>query len=106
MNKESLKTAALAAAVGMCLYANQSVASSTAPPDRSSPRPRADASQEASRGYQRDAWEYKVEEYSSAYPKSKGLQGWLNEQGRDGWEAFSGNAYLPRWTFRRRNYKL
>lgn len=74
--------------------------------DRASDRPLATQPAIANRGIERDSWQYKVEDYPHDYPSSKGLQGWLNERGADGWEVCSGSAYLSRFTFKRRGYRL
>lgn len=72
-------------------------------PNRASARP---SQVPVSRGASRETWEYRVEDYPADYPKAKGLQGWLNERGAQGWEVCSGSMYLSRFGFKRRNYRF
>ena len=79
--------------------------------DRSSARPvqvtaNRGGNQGPTRGVTRDAWEYLIVEYPTNYPKGKALQGWLNEQGAQGWEQCAGNPYLSRFEFKRRSYRF
>ena len=86
---------------GIVAYVHQ--VPTAVPQNRASARP---SQVPVSRGASRETWEYRVEEYPADYPKTKGLQGWLNERGAQGWEVCSGSVYLSRFGFKRRNYRF
>lgn len=83
-------------------------ASFAVPTDRSGARPAGGASRGGERAVG-DEWQYLVVEYKPADGTTyggPGLERWMNEFGREGWEHVSGSAYLSRHMFKRKVVKL